>query len=67
MDDFFRRFADIFLAPRPLAGPIAFPALKRGEAEEITEHAAPYDHDREELAEATDAAGEAAAFDFGAD
>ena len=42
-------------------------ALKRGEADEITEHAAPYDHDREELAEATDAAGEAAAFDFGAD
>ena len=42
-------------------------ALKRGEADEITEHATPYDHDREELAEATDAAGEAAAFDFGAD
>ena len=42
-------------------------ALKRGEADEIIEHAAPYDHDREELAEATDAAGEAAAFDFGAD
>lgn len=38
-----------------------------GEAEEITEHASAYDPAREELAEATDAAGEAAAFDFGAD
>ncbi len=38
-----------------------------GEAEEITEHVLPYDASREVLAEATDAAGEAAAFDFGAD
>lgn len=41
--------------------------LRPGEAEEITEHAAPYDAEREELAEAMDAAGEASAFDAGTD
>ena len=41
--------------------------LRPGEAEEITEHAAPYDAQREELAEAMDAAGESSAFDAGTD
>jgi argininosuccinate synthase len=41
--------------------------VSTGEAGEITEHAAPYDADREALADATDAAGESAAFDFGSD
>lgn len=41
--------------------------LRPGKAEEITEHAAPYDAEREELAEAMDAAGEASAFDAGTD
>ncbi|WP_434811984.1 argininosuccinate synthase [Microbacterium sp. bgisy189] len=41
--------------------------LQAGGAAEITEHAAPYDADREDLAEAVDAAGESASFDFGAD
>ena len=41
--------------------------LQPGEAGEITEHAEAYSAEREELAEATDAASEAAAFDFGTD
>ena len=38
-----------------------------GGADEITEHAAPYDAEREELADAVDEASEGAAFDFGSD
>ncbi|MFT3797914.1 argininosuccinate synthase [Microbacterium sp.] len=41
--------------------------LSAGAASEIIEHAQPYDASREELAEAVDAAGESASFDFGAD
>lgn len=42
-------------------------SLEPGAAEGITEHAAPYDADREELAEAVDEASGSASFDFGAD
>ena len=38
-----------------------------GEADEITDHAEPYDEAREALAEAVDEASESAAFDFGSD
>ena len=38
-----------------------------GEADEITEHAEPYDEAREALADAVDEASESAAFDFGSD
>lgn len=41
--------------------------LKAGEADEITEHASPFDADRERLADAVDEASEAAAFDYGTD
>ncbi|MDO8383346.1 argininosuccinate synthase [Microbacterium sp.] len=41
--------------------------LKAGESAEITEHAAPFDPDRERLADAVDEASEAAAFDSGTD
>ncbi|MFE5408157.1 argininosuccinate synthase [Microbacterium sp. NPDC056569] len=41
--------------------------LAQGEAGEITEHAEQYSAEREELAEATDAANEASAFDLGTD
>ncbi|NYE18587.1 argininosuccinate synthase [Microbacterium immunditiarum] len=41
--------------------------LHPGEAGEITEHAEAYSAEREELAEATDAANEASAFDLGTD
>lgn len=41
--------------------------LSQGEAGEITEHAEPYSAEREDLAEATDAANEASAFDLGTD
>ena len=41
--------------------------LAAGHASEITEPAAPVDAEAEALAEATDAAGESAAFDFGSD
>ncbi len=41
--------------------------LQAGGAAEITGHALPFDADREELAEATDAANEASAFDSGTD
>ncbi len=41
--------------------------LKSGEADEITEHASPFDADRERLADAVDEASEAAAFDSGTD
>jgi argininosuccinate synthase len=41
--------------------------LTQGAAGEITEHAEEYSTAQEELAEATDAANEAAAFDFGTD
>jgi len=41
--------------------------LAQGEAAEITEHAEGYSAEREVLAEATDAANEAAAFDSGTD
>ncbi len=41
--------------------------LKAGEADEITEHASPFDADRERLADAVDEASEAAAFDSGTD
>lgn len=41
--------------------------LASGAAREITEHAAPFDAEREELAEAVDEASESASFDFGAD
>jgi argininosuccinate synthase len=41
--------------------------LSQGEAGEITEHAEQYSAEREELAEATDAANEASAFDLGTD
>ncbi|MFT4215039.1 MAG: argininosuccinate synthase [Microbacterium sp.] len=42
-------------------------SLQPGEAAEITEHALPFDADREGLAEAVDGASESASFDFGAD
>ena len=41
--------------------------LSRGASADITEHAAPFDAQREELAEAVDEASESASFDFGAD
>ena len=41
--------------------------LTRGEADEITEHAAHYSAEREQLADAVDEASESASFDFGAD
>ncbi|PZU44531.1 MAG: argininosuccinate synthase [Microbacterium sp.] len=41
--------------------------LTPGVAAGITEHAAPFDADREQLAEAVDEASESASFDFGAD
>ncbi|WP_100812588.1 argininosuccinate synthase [Microbacterium sp. BR1] len=41
--------------------------LKAGEADEITEHASPFDAERERLADAVDEASEAAAFDSGTD
>ena len=41
--------------------------LTSGEADEITEHAAHYSAEREQLADAVDEASESASFDFGAD
>jgi len=41
--------------------------LSSGASAEITEHAAPFDAAREQLAEALDEASESASFDFGAD
>jgi argininosuccinate synthase len=41
--------------------------LESGQADEITEHASPFDPARERLADAVDEASEAAAFDSGTD
>ena len=41
--------------------------ITSGEADEITEHAAHYSAEREQLADAVDEASESASFDFGAD
>ena len=41
--------------------------IEQGEGPEITEHATPFSAEREELAEATDAVNESAAFDAGTD
>ena len=41
--------------------------ITSGEADEITEHAAQYSPEREQLAEAVEEASESASFDFGAD
>ncbi|KAA9106326.1 argininosuccinate synthase [Microbacterium rhizomatis] len=42
-------------------------SVTAGEADEITEHAVPFDADREALADAVDEASEGSAFDFGTD
>ncbi|WP_375386509.1 argininosuccinate synthase [uncultured Microbacterium sp.] len=42
-------------------------SVTAGEADEITEHAVPFDADREALADAVDVASEGSAFDFGTD
>ncbi len=41
--------------------------ITAGESDEVVEHAVPLSAEREALAEAIDAAGESAAFDFGTD
>ena len=41
--------------------------ITAGEADEITEHATPFDAVHEDLADAVDEASEGAAFDFGSD
>jgi argininosuccinate synthase len=41
--------------------------ITAGESDEVVEHAVPMTAEREALAEAIDAAGESAAFDFGTD